>query len=66
MLLVANIIFVFIVVFLVNRMLRAASKYSWNPGDNDVQTKQKFIILYSLIAVAGIALLAVLINAFLA
>ncbi len=63
-LLIVNIIFVFAVVFLVNRILRAASKYNWNPGDGDVQNKQKFIILNSLIEVAGIALLAMLVNAF--
>lgn len=64
-LLILNILFVFAVVLLVNRMFRAASKYNWNPGDGDLQNKQKFIILYSLIAVACIALLAMLINAFL-
>jgi hypothetical protein len=64
-LLVLNILFVIAVIFLTNRMLRAASKFNWNPGDGEVQNKQKFIILKSLIAVAGVALLAALVNALL-
>lgn len=64
LLLVINIILVIIVTFLVNRILRASSKFNWNPGDGEIQGKQKFIILRSLIAVAVVALAAVLINAF--
>ncbi len=63
--LILNIVFALAVVFLVNRMLRAASKFNWNPGDSDIQNKQKFIILKGLIALACIALAAAIINAFL-
>lgn len=63
--LIFNIICVLAVVFLVNRMLRAASKFNWNPGNSELQNKQKFIILKAIITVACITLLAAIINAFL-
>lgn len=63
--LLLNVVFVVVVVVLVNRMLRAASKFNWNPGDSDLQNKQKFIILKAIIAIACIALFAAVINAFL-
>ncbi len=59
-----NIVFVILVVFWMNRLLRAASKFNWNPGDGQVQNKQKFIILKTILKVAAISLIAAVINIF--
>ncbi len=63
-LLIANIVFVVFVFLLVQRMLSAASIFKRNPGDNDVQTKQKIIILKAIVFTAFITLTAALMNAF--
>lgn len=63
-LLILNVVFVVIVGFFVHRMLRAASKFGWNPGDGDIQNKQKFIILKSILIIAFTALTAAIVNAF--
>lgn len=64
LLLIANLFFVVFVLFLVRRMLKAASIFKWNPGDNDVQGKQKLTILRTIVLTAFVTLIAAIMNAF--
>ena len=63
-LLIANLFFVFFVLFLVRRMLKAAHIFKWNPGDNEVQGEQKLKILRTIVLTAFVTLLAAIMNAF--
>ncbi|HLC49043.1 MAG TPA: hypothetical protein VJI96_01515 [Candidatus Andersenbacteria bacterium] len=63
-LLIANIFLVCFVLFLVQRMLKAAAIFKRNPGDNDVQYKQKIIILKTIVLTAFTTLVAAILNAF--
>lgn len=59
---ILNIICVVVVVFFANRMLKASSKYNWNPGDSDVQDPERIKILQSIVAIACIGLIAAIVN----
>lgn len=59
---VFNIVCVAVVVFFANRMLKASSKYNWNPGDSDLQAAERIKILQSIVAIASIGLIAAIIN----
>lgn len=61
---ITNIICVIIVIFFVNRMLRASSIYNWNPGDSKVQDPQKIKVLQSIIVIAFVGLAAAIVNIF--
>lgn len=60
---ISNIIFVAVVILFMNRMLRAASLYNWNPGDPVVQNPQRIKILQSIVVIACIGLVAAIVNA---
>lgn len=62
---VFNIVCVLLVLVFTLRMMRSASVYNWNPGKSDLQYTQKMKILSSLVAIAGIGIIASLVNAFL-
>lgn len=61
--LILNIISVVVVILFVNRMLKAASTYNWNPGDSAIQDPQRIKILQSIVVIACIGLGAAIINA---
>lgn len=57
-----NILSALIVLFFSRKLLKAASVYNWNPGDNDVQLAQRIIILKSIVAIVCIAIIAAIMN----
>ena len=57
-----NIVSAFIVLYFSRRLLKASSKYAWNPGDNDVQLAQRIIILKSIVAIMCVAIIAAIVN----
>ena len=57
-----NIVSALVVLLFVQRLLKAASKYAWNPGDNEVQLAQRIIILKSIVVIVCISIIAAIIN----
>jgi hypothetical protein len=47
-------------------MLRSASIYNWNPGDSEVQDRQKIKILQSIVIIAFVGIVAAIANILLA
>lgn len=43
-------------------MTNAGVTYMWNPGDDDIKTAMKFIILKSIVALLAVALSAIVFN----
>ena len=63
---IVNVVCILIVIFYVNRMLRSASIYNWNPGDSEVQDRQKIKILQSIVIIAFVGIVAAIANILLA
>lgn len=59
---IANIVYVGIVLFFVFRMLKAASIFNWNPGRSQIQQQQKMKILIGIIAIALVGIIAAITN----
>jgi hypothetical protein len=61
-LLVFNIVCVVLVAIFVRRILKASSKFNWNPGDGAIQGKQQLIILQTIVILAFIVIVAAIAN----
>lgn len=59
-----NIIAVLVVLYFTNRMLSASSKYNWNPGDSEIQDREKIKVLQCIVAIAFVGLVAAIVNVF--
>ncbi len=59
-----NIVCVVAVLYFTNRMLGAASKYNWNPGDSVIQDAEKIKVLQCIVLIAFIGLVAAIVNIF--
>ncbi len=57
-----NIVSALTVLVFVRQLLKASSKYAWNPGDNAVQLAQRIIIFKSIVAIVCIAIIAAIVN----
>lgn len=57
-----NVVFLLLVVYCSIRITRAGTTYLWNPGDNVVRNKMKFVILKFLVAIIAIGIAAVALN----
>lgn len=61
-LLIFNSLCALVALFFIDRMLRAGSKYSWNPGDSKIQGEQRIIILQCILTLTVLGILAAIVN----
>lgn len=58
----SNVIIAVVVMYLSIRISRASTTYTWNPADEVIKTKMKWIILKSLLGIVALAFIAAISN----